>query len=191
MSRIGRAPITIPDGVEVQIADHQVVVSGPLGQLEQQIHPAMRVKQVDGQVVVERPSDSKLHKSLHGLTRTLVANMVTGVSQGFEKKLEISGVGYRIMKSGDRLQMQLGFSHPIEIAAPPGIEITSVETFTPTMANGWLSGRFGIRGISKEQVGQLAATIRRIRPAEPYKGKGIRYAGERIRRKAGKTAGKR
>ncbi len=174
----------------MQIADQEVTVRGPRGELVREIHPAISAKLVDGHVVVERSSESKDHKALHGLTRSLIANMVTGVLKGYERQLEVTGVGYRIQKSGERLQMQLGFSHPIEIMAPPGMEIAGVEVFTPTQANDWLSGRFAVRGIDKEQVGQLAAKIREIRPIEPYKGKGIRYAGERIRRKAGKAAGK-
>lgn len=190
MSRIGRAPIPVPPGVEVRIEDHQVVVKGPKGELSRTIHPDMAAAVHDGQIVVERPSDSTLHRSLHGLTRSLIANMVTGVTQGFEKTLVVTGVGYRVARVGDRLSLQLGFSHPIELVPPPGIEIASVETFTPNQGNEWLSGRFTLRGIDKEAVGELAAKIRRIREVEPYKGKGLRYAGERIRRKAGKSAGK-
>lgn len=194
MSRIGKAPIPVPAGVKVQIEDHHIVVSGPKGELSRTIHPeiAARLDQEGDKalVIVERPSDAIRHRALHGLTRTLVANMVTGVTTGFEKTIEVVGVGYRVARAGSRLSLQLGFSHPIEIEPPPGIEITSVESYTPTQTNEWLSGRFTIRGSDKEIVGELAAKIRQIREVEPYKGKGLRYAGERIRRKAGKAAGK-
>ena len=187
MSRIGRMPIPVPPGVEVKIEDHTVTVKGPRGELTRTIHPDMSVSVRDGFLLVERPSDSGTHRALHGLTRALLANMVTGVTHGFKKVLEISGVGYRVSKQGNKLQMQLGFSHPVEIIPPPGIEITDVETFTPVAANQWLSARFAIAGSNKEQVGELAAKIRALRAAEPYKGKGIRYRGEVIRRKAGKA----
>jgi len=190
MSRIGRAPIPVPAGVEVRIEDHHVMVKGPKGELSRTIHPDMLVELRDGQIVVERPSEDALHRSLHGLTRTLIANMVTGVTKGFEKTLELTGVGYRVARAGNRLSLQLGFSHPVELVPPPGVEIAGVETFTPTQSNEWLSGRFTLRGIDKEMVGELAAKIRHIRQVEPYKGKGLRYAGERVRRKAGKAAGK-
>lgn len=187
MSRIGRMPIPVPPGVEVRIEDHKVTVKGPRGELSRTIHPDMSVSLKDGALVVERPSDSGTHRALHGLTRTLLANMVTGVTEGFKKVLEISGVGYRVAKQGNKLQMQLGFSHPVEIIPPPGIEISNVETFTPVVANQWLSARFAIIGNNKEQVGELAAKLRALRAAEPYKGKGIRYQGEVVRRKAGKA----
>lgn len=190
MSRIGRVPIPLPAGVQVQIEDQRVVVRGPKGELVRDIHPDMKAELRDGQIVVSRPSDATQHRALHGLTRTLIANMVTGVTKGFEKTLEVVGVGYRVARVGDRLSLQLGFSHPIELRPPPGIEIASVESFTPRPDNEWLSGRFTVRGIDKEAVGELAAKIRRIRRVEPYKGKGLRYAGEQVRRKAGKAAGK-
>ncbi len=190
MSRIGRAPIPVPAGVKVQIDDHHVRVKGPLGELEREIHPDITVALKDGQIVVERPDDSVQHRALHGLTRSLVANMVTGVTKGFEKTLELSGVGYRVAGNPRRLSLQLGYSHPIEITPPEGITIGQVQSFTPTQANEWLSGRFSIKGIDKEAVGEVAAKIRQIREVEPYKGKGLRYAGERVRRKAGKAAGK-
>ena len=190
MSRIGRAPIPVPAGVQVQIDDHHVRVTGPLGELEREIHRDMSVALRDNEVVIERPDDSVQHRSLHGLTRSLVANMVTGVTKGFEKTLELSGVGYRVAGNPRRLSLQLGFSHPIEITPPEGISIAQVQSFTPTQANEWLSGRFTIRGIDKEAVGEVAARIRKLREVEPYKGKGLRYQGERIRRKAGKAAGK-
>ena len=190
MSRIGKMPIPVPAGVQVQISDHHVTVTGPRGELSREVHREMTVELREGQIVVERPSDTNQHRALHGLTRSLVANMVTGVTEGFVKTLELTGVGYRVARVGNRLTLQLGFSHPIELVPPPGIEIATVESFTPNQSNEWLSGRFTLRGIDKEQVGELAAKIRRIREVEPYKGKGLRYAGERVRRKAGKAAGK-
>jgi large subunit ribosomal protein L6 len=190
MSRIGRAPIPVPPGVQIAIEDARVTVKGPRGELSRVLHADMMVKVDAGQVIVERPSDARDHRALHGLTRTLVANMVTGVTTGFQKTLEITGVGYRAAKMGGRLSLQLGFSHPIDIEPPQAIEVTSVETFTPTAANGWLSGRIVLRSNDKELLGATAASIRSIRELDPYKGKGVRYAGERIRLKAGKAAGK-
>lgn len=190
MSRIGRAPIPVPAGVQVRIDGSHVVVTGPKGELTRDIHPEMQISQQDGHLLVERPSDSVVHKSLHGLTRSLVNNMVVGVTKGFDRTLELAGVGYRVSRIGGRLSLQLGYSHPIELLPPEGIEIVALETYTPNQANEWLSGRFTIHGIDKELVGQVAAKIRHLREAEPYKGKGLRYRGERIRRKAGKAAGK-
>ncbi|MBI4317123.1 MAG: 50S ribosomal protein L6 [Chloroflexi bacterium] len=187
MSRIGRTPIPIPPGVEVNITDHTVTVKGPKGQLTRTVHSDMSIRLHDGVLVVERPTESSRHRALHGLTRSLLANMVAGVTQGFKRVLELSGVGYRVSRQANKLQLQLGFSHPVEITPPPGLEITDVETFTPTSANAWLSARFAVAGIDKESVGQLAAHIRALRAVEPYKGKGIRYLGERVRRKAGKA----
>jgi large subunit ribosomal protein L6 len=177
MSRIGRMPIKIPGGVEVTVgADSVVRVKGPKGELSQRVPSLIAVTQADGQVTVSRPDDEKRSKALHGLTRTLIANMVEGVTTGYRKTLEISGVGYRAGRVQNRLTLQVGFSHPVEIAPPPGIDF---EVETPT--------RFHITGIDKALVGEIAAQVRRIRPPEPYLGKGIRYAGERIRRKAGKA----
>ncbi|HLG50618.1 MAG TPA: 50S ribosomal protein L6 [Chloroflexota bacterium] len=190
MSRIGRMPIPIPPGVQVTIQDHTVSVRGPKGELTRTFHPDMRVEVKDGQIIVSRPSDQNIHRALHGLTRALIANMVTGVTQGFTKTLEITGVGYRAAKQGEKVVFQLGYSHPIELTPPPGVRIGTIETFTPTAANEWLSARLTVEGIDKERVGEVAAQIRKLRPAEPYKGKGIRYQGEVIRRKAGKAAGK-
>lgn len=190
MSRIGRAPIPIPSGVELTIDGSHVAVKGPKGTLERDVHPDMQLVRENGTLEVRRPTESLKHKQLHGLTRTLLANMVTGVTSGFEKTLEVYGVGYRGQKQGDRLVLALGFSHPIELTAPPGIEIGELQTFSPTQANEWLSTRFTLRGIDKEKLGQFAAEIRALRKPEPYKGKGVRYQGERVRRKAGKAAGK-
>lgn len=190
MSRIGRQPIPVPAGVQVSIDEgtNRVTVKGPKGELTRELNPEMQIRQEDGTLVVARPSESKPHKAQHGLTRTLLSNMVTGVTTGFKKTIELNGVGYRAqMLSGNRLLLQVGFSHPVEVVPPPGVAITGLETFTPTTANGWLSARFSVEGISKEQVGQLAADIRAVKKAEPYKGKGFRYQGEVIRRKAGKA----
>jgi large subunit ribosomal protein L6 len=176
MSRIGRLPIPVPSGVEVDIDGRTITVSGPKGTLTRVLHPDMVVRRDDGTLLVERPSDQKTHKQLHGLTRTLVANMVEGVSTGYRKGLEITGVGYRAALVGSRLQLQLGYSHPIEIDPPTGI---SFELENPT--------RLAVVGIDKELVGEVAAKVRSTRKPEPYKGKGVRYAGEVIRRKAGKA----
>jgi large subunit ribosomal protein L6 len=176
MSRIGRLPITVPAGVEVNLDGRSITVTGPKGTLARQLHPDMRVVQEDGSLLVERPSDAKMHRQLHGLTRTLVSNMVVGVTTGYRKGLEITGVGYRAAKVGEKLQLNLGYSHPIEIVPPSGI---SFEVETPT--------RLAVVGIDKELVGQIAAKVRQTRKPEPYKGKGVRYAGEVVRRKAGKA----
>src|SRR5215210_171983 len=176
MSRIGRLPIPVPQGVEVSLDGNHITVKGPRGQLERELAPELRVAQEDGTLLVERPSDSKRARELHGLTRTLVANMVIGVTTGFRKGLEITGVGYRAQKVGERLQLNLGYSHPIEIEPPSGI---TFEVENPT--------RLAVVGIDKELVGHVAARIRATRKPEPYKGKGVRYAGEVIRRKAGKA----
>jgi large subunit ribosomal protein L6 len=176
MSRIGRLPITVPTGVDVAIDGRSITVTGPKGTLSRELHPDMRVAREDGQIVVARPSEAKLHKQLHGLTRTLVANMVIGVTTGYRKGLEITGVGYRAQKIGEKLQLNLGYSHSIEIEPPAGI---SFELENPT--------RLAVVGIDKELVGQVAARVRATRKPEPYKGKGVRYAGEQVRRKAGKA----
>ncbi len=179
MSRIGRSPIPVPANVTVEIkAGNKVTVTGPKGTLQQDLNPDMTFEREDGEIIVKRPSDSRLHRSQHGLTRTLLANMVTGVTTGFSKRLEIVGVGYRAEKQGDNLVLQVGKSHPV-IFAPP----------TPDMSfDVQKDGRgFTISGIDKCEVGQLAAVVRKERPPEPYKGKGIRYQGEYVRMKAGKT----
>ncbi|MDP2181224.1 MAG: 50S ribosomal protein L6 [Actinomycetota bacterium] len=177
MSRIGKQPIPVPSGVVVEIKGSTVSVKGPKGELTQTFNEDMKIVLEDGFVRVERPSDSRGHRSLHGLTRTLVANMVTGVSDGFHKNLEIVGVGYRAALKGSDLEMQLGFSHPVLVKADPGI---TFEVPAPT--------RITVRGIDKQAVGQVAAEIRDWRRPEPYKGKGVRYEGEYVRRKLGKTA---
>jgi large subunit ribosomal protein L6 len=169
-------PIPVPDGVTVDIAPGRVSVKGPRGELTERISTDMTVAQEDGQIVVTRPTDRNEHRALHGLTRTLVANMIQGVTTGYEKTLEIVGVGYRVQARGSDLEFALGFSHPVPVAAPSGI---TFEVQSPT--------RFVVRGIDKQQVGEVAAKIRKIRPPEPYKGKGVRYQGENVRRKVGKA----
>ena len=177
MSRIGKQPVEIPSGVDVAIDGARVTVKGPRGTLEQTFHDEMRIVRDDGTLRVERPSDEGFHRSLHGLTRTLLANMVEGVTKGYEKRLEIVGVGYRAVLKGKDLELALGFSHPVNIPAPEGIEF---EVPAPT--------RITIRGNDKQAVGEIAANIRKLRKPEPYKGKGIRYEGEYVRKKAGKAA---
>ncbi len=176
MSRIGRLPIPIPAGVDVTLDGSSITVTGPKGQLHRDLAQELTVVREDGTLRVERPRDDKRSRELHGLTRTLVANMVTGVTAGFRKPLEITGVGYRAQKVGDKLQLSLGYSHPIEIDPPAGI---SFEVENPT--------KLAVVGIDKELVGLTAARVRATRKPEPYKGKGVRYAGEQIRRKAGKA----
>lgn len=176
MSRVGRQPITVPPAVKVQIEGARVTVTGPKGELSRQFHPDIGIRLDDGQLLVSRPSDRPQHRSLHGLTRSLLANMVTGVSEGFTKALELHGVGYRAQMQGQKLVLQVGYSHPVEIAPPPGIILT-VEG----------NNRVVVQGISRELVGQVAANIRAVRSPDPYKGKGIRYQGERVRHKAGKA----
>ena len=190
MSRIGRMPIPVPAGVQVQLHNSTITVKGPKGELTRTVPREMQIEMQDGAIVVKRPTDQTQHRALHGLTRTLIANMVTGVTSGYSKTLVLHGVGYRVAKMGDRLSLQLGFSHPVEIALPPEVQIGAVESFTPTQANEWLSGRFTLTSTNKELLGEVAAKIRALREPEPYKGKGIRYLGERVRRKAGKAAGK-
>jgi len=176
MSRIGRLPIAIPATVDVTIDGRNVTVKGPKGTLSRSLHPDITVSREDGTLVVTRPTEQKTHKQLHGLTRTLVSNMVVGVTDGYRKGLEITGVGYRAALSGRKLTLNLGYSHPIEIDPPEGI---SFELENPT--------RLAVVGIDKELVGQIAARVRSTRKPEPYKGKGVRYVGEQIRRKAGKA----
>ena len=177
MSRIGRQPILVPAGVSVSIEPERVTVNGPRGELSERIPREMQVEHVDDQVLVKRPTDRGEHRALHGLTRSLIANMVTGVTDGFEKRLEIQGVGYRAQLRGRDLELALGYSHPVQIKAPDGIEF---EVPQPT--------RIVVKGASKQQVGEIAATIRKQRKPEPYKGKGIRYEGEYVARKVGKRA---
>jgi len=177
MSRIGRKPVEIPDGVDVDVKPGLVSVKGPRGALAQEVSPDLRVDVDDGAVTVARPTDRGEHRALHGLTRSLIANMVEGVTQGFEKRLEIQGVGYRAHLRGKNLELALGYSHPVSVDAPDGIEF---EVPQPTEVI--------VRGNDKQQVGQVAADIRKRRPPEPYKGKGVRYAGEHVMRKVGKRA---
>ncbi|MEV0363882.1 50S ribosomal protein L6 [Nocardia fusca] len=176
MSRIGKDPVAVPAGVEVTINGQDVAVKGPKGQLSLTIAEPISVAQEDGRLVVSRPDDERRSRSLHGLTRTLIANMVTGVTQGYEKKMEIFGVGYRVQQKGSNLEFALGYSHPVPIEAPEGITF-AVES--PT--------KFSVSGIDKQKVGQISAVIHGLRKPDPYKGKGIRYAGEVVRRKVGKT----
>lgn len=177
MSRIGRKPISVPESVTIDVAPGRVAVKGPKGELTQALSTDMKVEQSDGVLTVERPTDRGEHRALHGLTRSLIANMVEGVTEGFEKRLEIQGVGYRAQLKGKNLELALGYSHPVAIEAPEGIEF---EVPQPT--------EIVVRGIDKQLVGQVAADIRKRRPPEPYKGKGIRYRGEHVMRKVGKRA---
>ena len=179
MSRIGKQPIEIPAGVEVKQKNGTVSVKGPKGELSMTVSPTIKVEVEDAKIQLTRPSDSKPHRAMHGLYRSLIANMVTGVTQGYEKKLEIRGVGYRAEMKGKSLSLQLGYSHPIVFTPPPSITVTCESNTAITVS-----------GIDKELVGKVAAKIRSFRKPEPYKGKGIRYAGEYVREKAGKTAGK-
>ena len=176
MSRVGQMPITVPQGVTVDIREDEVAVTGPKGELRRPVNPDMAIILKDSILTVSRPSDSRVHRSLHGLTRSLVANMVEGVTKGFEKVLEIVGVGYRAEKSGDKLVLRIGFSHLVEVSPLPGVSL-DVEG----------GNRIKVTGIDKELVGEMAARIRAIRPPDAYKGKGIRYAGEVVRLKAGKA----
>ncbi len=176
MSRVGKMPIPIPGGVEVRVEGTAVSVKGPKGQLSRAVDRDLRVEVQDGHLLVSRPTDQPRHRAVHGLTRTLLANMVTGVSEGFSKTLEMQGVGYRAQMQGSDLVLAVGFSHPVQISPPPGIDFAVEGT-----------SRILIKGIDKELVGQVAADVRKVRPPEPYKGKGIRYMGEYVRRKAGKA----
>lgn len=176
MSRIGKLPVPVPSGVDINVDGSLVTVKGPKGTLSLTVAQPIEVNKADDTIEVKRPNDERESKSLHGLTRTLIANMVQGVTEGYEKKLEIVGTGYRVALKGETLEFALGFSHPVNITAPEGISF-AVES--PT--------KFSVSGISKQQVGEVAANIRKVRPPEPYKGKGVRYAGEQVRRKAGKT----
>jgi large subunit ribosomal protein L6 len=177
MSRIGRKPVSVPDAVSVEIAPGNIAVKGPKGELRQDLSPDMKVEQEDGILTISRPTDRGEHRALHGLTRSLIANMVEGVTDGFEKRLEIQGVGYRAALKGKKLELALGYSHPVAIDAPEGIDF---EVPQPTEVI--------IKGIDKQLVGQVAADIRKRRPPEPYKGKGIRYKDEQVLRKVGKRA---
>lgn len=176
LSRIGKMPIEIPKGVEVRIEGNRVTARGPKGELSREVDPEMRLELSDSQLRVIPPSDQPRHRAMHGLTRTLIHNLVVGVSQGYTKTLELVGVGYRAQMQGNKLVLSVGYSHPVEITPPPGIEFEVDGT-----------SRIMVKGIDKELVGQVAADVRKVRPPEPYKGKGIRYQGEYVRRKAGKA----
>jgi large subunit ribosomal protein L6 len=176
VSRIGKRPIPLPKGVAVSVAGQEVTVKGPKGEIKRVVHPELKVEADDKQVSVSRPSDETRHKALHGLTRTLIRNMVQGVSQGYSKTLEIHGVGYKAELQGGGLKLTVGFSHPVDFKAPPGIKFTVDNNVV-----------IKVDGVDKELVGQVASEVRRVRPPEPYQGKGIRYQGEHVRRKAGKT----
>lgn len=176
MSRVGNKPIQIPQGVDLVFNGNELTVRGPKGTLTRKLHPDMKFEMSEGVLLVSRPTDNRIHRSVHGLTRTLVANMVQGVNEGFQKVLEIVGVGYRAQSAGDKVILQVGYSHPVEIAAPAGITLR-VEG----------NNRVIVAGIDKEAVGEVAAKIRAVRPPDHYKGKGLRYAGERVRLKAGKS----
>jgi large subunit ribosomal protein L6 len=176
MSRIGKQPVPVPNGVDVSIDGQNVSVKGPKGTLQLAVVEPITVAQEDGAIVISRPNDERRSRSLHGLSRTLVANLITGVTEGYTTKMEIFGVGYRVQLKGSNLEFALGYSHPVTVTAPEGVTF-AVET--PT--------KFSITGIDKQKVGQIAANIRRLRKSDPYKGKGIRYEGEQIRRKVGKT----
>ncbi|WP_068779113.1 50S ribosomal protein L6 [Paenibacillus sp. GM2] len=180
MSRIGRKPITVPSGVDVTLNNSVITVKGPKGTLTREIHKDIKVTVEDNQILVERPSDNKLHRSLHGTTRSVVSNMVSGVTEGYSKTLELVGVGYRASKSGEKLVLNVGYSHPVEITPEAGIEF-EVPANTKII----------VKGISKERVGEYAAKVRAVRAPEPYKGKGIKYEGERIIRKEGKAGKKK
>jgi large subunit ribosomal protein L6 len=176
MSRIGLLPIPVPQGVKVNIKGNEVIVEGSKGKLSRSFHPDISITLKDGSIIVARPTDNRNHRALHGLTRSLLANMVEGVTKGFEKVVELSGVGYRAQKAGNKLSLQIGFSHPVDFSPPDGIEIVVEGT-----------NRIRITGIDKESVGETAAQIRAIRPVDSYKGKGVKYAGERLRLKPGKA----
>ncbi len=179
MSRIGRKPVPVPNGVTVTVNGPGITVKGPKGELSRKLHPDMQVKVENGTVTVDRPSDEDRHRALHGLTRSLIANMVEGVTQGYKKQLEITGVGYKAEVKPFGLQLALGYSHPVEYRAPAGIKLTAPQPIVVV-----------IEGADKEKVGQVAAEIRALRKPEPYKGKGVKYQGEQVRRKAGKAGGK-
>lgn len=179
MSRIGKLPVKIPQGVEVKVQGNTVTVKGPKGSISREFHRDMKIKYENSQIIVERPSDNNMHRALHGLTRSLIYNMVNGVTAGYEKKLSLEGVGYRAAKQGSKLVLTVGYSHPVEIEPPQGIEF---EVPAPN--------KISVKGVDKELVGQIAANIRKVREPEPYKGKGIRYEDEVVRRKVGKTGAK-
>jgi len=187
MSRVGQAPIPLPAGVTAELSDHRLTVRGPQGELSRPLPEAMSITIEQAVIQVSRPTDSKQHRALHGLTRSLIANMVQGVHQGYQRVLELYGMGFRVQQQGQRLSLQLGFAHPVIFDLPEGIR-SQVESFVPTLENQYLSCRVTLRGIDKELLGLTAARLRDTRKPEPYKGKGFRYQGERVRRKPGKAA---
>lgn len=186
MSRIGRAPVAIPKGVTVECSDSLFRASGPKGSLELKVHPDMRVEVEPEQVLVKRPTDSKNHRALHGLTRALIANMTHGVHEGFAKILELRGVGYRAELQGSKLVLQVGYSHPVEMPIPAGLSLDVVSS-TPNSENGYLTAKITIQGIDKQLIGDFASEVRGVRSVEPYKGKGLRYSTEVVRKKLGKA----
>jgi large subunit ribosomal protein L6 len=190
MSRIGRAPIVVPKGVSFEVKDGVAVVKGPKGEITAPVATDIAVEQQDGQLIVTRPSDSTRHKSLHGLTRALLNNAVIGVSEGFTKVLELRGVGYRAEATPKALNMALGYSHPVNLTLPEGL-VASVANSTPTMENGYLAATITLTSHSKQILGDFAADVKGRRSVEPYKGKGLRYKGELVKRKQGKTEGKK
>lgn len=179
MSRIGKKPVRVPAGVKIEINNSIIAVTGPKGKLEQKIHPTMKVMLKENELLVSRPSDAKLYRAIHGTTRAIIANMVKGVTEGFERTLQIQGIGYRAAVSGKKIILQLGFSHPVEFPFPDEIDISVVPK----------KNQIVVKGINKQIVGEISSNIRALRKPEPYKGKGIRYLGEHVRRKAGKAAG--
>ncbi len=176
MSRIGKEAIVIPEGVEIDIKGSEVTVKGPKGSLTKSFNADLKIEIEDGQLLVKRPTDNKTHRSLHGTTRSLLNNMVEGVTKGFEKRLDLVGVGYRVLQAGDKITLNVGYSHPVEFTPEKGVELEVIDT-----------NKILVKGIDKERVGAVAANIRSVREPEPYKGKGIKYANEYIRRKVGKT----
>ena len=188
MSRIGNTPIPLPEGVSIEQFNHSITVKGPKGELTRSLSARISLE-LEGKVLhVRRSTDEQQDRALHGLTRSLVANMVEGVSKGFQKVLELYGTGYRAQLQGKKLSLQIGFSHPVEMNPPEGVQFAILDTFVPTTENNYLSCRLAISGIDIEAIGQTAATLRAYKKPEPYKGKGIRYLGEKVRRKAGKAA---
>lgn len=187
MSRVGRAPISVPKGVTIELKNGEAVVKGPKGQVTAPVHAEISVEEQDGQLLVQRPSDAPRHRALHGLTRALLNNAVTGVSEGFTRVLELRGVGYRAEAAGKNLNLALGYSHPVQVALPEGVTAETTPS-TPTTENGFLAATITLRCHDKQMLGDIASDIRSRRPVEPYKGKGLRYKDEVVKRKLGKQA---